>query len=122
MALALARPEIPACEDCGRWLYDKDWKQSRRAGKPVPRPAGVPTPCALCPKSAGTGRPNPAAELSGRNAKTLALYHQAKAGLPVPADPIARRNLGVIERVTRQVERQQSDPLPLLLAMFSKGT
>lgn len=120
LQLALVHPEIPSCADCARWVHDpKTWKQSTRGGRPVARPAAAPPPCYLCPKS-DADRPSPENELSARNWRTLELYYQAKAGLPVPEDPIVRRNFGLIAWTLADVARRQGNVLSLYPLLASR--
>lgn len=111
--LLLAHPELPTCADCRAWLHDKDWRVSRRAGRPVPRPPGTPLPCPRCPKSED-GRPNPGAELSAKNARAYHLALAARAGAAVAADPIVERNLALVQSAADQYERGRERLLTLL--------
>jgi hypothetical protein len=117
VAVHVAHGEIPSCTDCRLWLYGPDWRRTMRAGQPVARPPAAPSPCHKCPKSRD-GRPNPAADLRGRNWLTYLLYQAVKAGLPMPDDLIAARNCAMIQMATDRLERQQGDIRLLLKTLF----
>jgi hypothetical protein len=55
------------------------------------------------------GRPNPGAELTGRNAQTWELYLAVQAGYPCPEDPIVRRNFALIRWTESEAERSRFD-------------
>ncbi len=123
MQLLLLHPEVPTCEDCRKWLYKDDWSISMRAGQQVPRPRGSPLPCVNCPKSGKHNKPNPTAELTGRNGAAYELWLAARAGLDVPDLPVVYRDLvliqGVVERVER-MERQRADVARLFPLLTKK--
>ncbi len=102
----MAHPEIPACADCQAWMYDSDWRPSRRLGKPVPRRPGVPTPCYRCPKSED-GTPNPDAELSARNWHAYGYYRQCKEDDThlLPRDRVVLRNNATIAAVEQRLQQ-----------------
>ncbi len=116
--LHLARPEIPTCQDCQTWVHDDRWRRTEyrlvRGGPKIPLPnfKGI-TPCVLCPKSIrspdGSARPNPGADLAGRNWQALQLYTAVRAGAPMPDDGIAVKNCALIQGVVDQYERQQRE-------------
>ena len=99
--------------DCQAWLHDKDWRVTKRAGQPVPRAPGLPLPCGTCPKSTD-GKPNPGAELTGRNARAYEYYLSVRAGCGAADDPIVRANCALIQSVVERVERARSDVRNLL--------
>jgi hypothetical protein len=123
VGLLLAHPELPSCAACQEWLYNPEtWRPYEAGGRPVRRPRGTPTPCCKCPKSRDRVHPAPEAELSAKNLRSLELYQRIRAGQPMPADPIIRKNCGLIRMVEEQVQReQQRDFLELLkIVLFVK--
>jgi hypothetical protein len=121
VAILLAHPEIPSCEDCRSWLYRDDWTKSTRAGSPVPRPPGTPLPCHQCPKS-HDARPHPEIDLTPRHRLALNLYYQVRAGLPMPDDGAVRRNCGLIHQAAEAVGRHRSDMRPFLSLLLMATT
>lgn len=116
--LFLDHPEIPSCADCQKWLHNPDWSRTERPkGTPLLRPQGSPTPCWKCPK-AEAGKPNPGAELTGRNWQAFHFYLQIKAGMPMPDDAIVRDNCAAIRLVEDLVQRQRTDIHGLLRALY----
>ncbi|MBI1914545.1 MAG: hypothetical protein HYS12_07380 [Planctomycetes bacterium] len=59
--------------------------------------------------------------MNARNARTLALYYEIRAGTPMPDDPIVKLNCGIIERVLSQVTLLKQDVSGLALALFGRG-
>lgn len=130
--LLLANPEIAgrSCEDCKRFLFHdtgerlSNKKVLRGDGQPMERPqAGrVYTPCRICPKIPHGEEPAPenAVELSDKNRAAYWHYLQCKGVGQWPDDPIVRRNAGIIRMVEDDVDRQQRDLVPLLLAMLKR--
>ncbi|MFN3151385.1 hypothetical protein [Bremerella sp.] len=103
------------CQQCAAWIYDLETgqRQTVRTGPdrrevPQPRPAGVPTPCASCPKQ----NPEHARrlQLSAKNRRTFQLWRCAKAThfhcVPhhLKHDTILARNFAHLDDVARQVE------------------
>jgi len=103
------------CDLCAKWIYDLETgqRQTVRVGPhrreiPQPRPAGVPTPCAACPKQ----NPDQAQRLrlSPKNRKTFQLWRYAQAThfhcVPehLRRDPFLARNFAQLDEVARQVE------------------
>lgn len=111
----LAHPEIPTCGECAKYRTNTDFSFSKRDGKRVPRAAGEQTPCWKCPKAV-EGRPNPGADFSGKNLLAYHLYLTIQAGMPMPDDPIVRRNCALIRMV--QDQYQQLQPYLATLAVF----
>jgi hypothetical protein len=100
-------PELPTCEDCQTYVYDADWRKTERRGLPVLRASygrELSLPCHMgkCPKSTDR-RPNPGAELNGKNWLAYTLYTEIKAGRPMPDDAIVVRNCGLIRLVEDRV-------------------
>lgn len=121
--MLLTHPELPTCDDCLVWLYDREWKRATRGGKEVRRPAGASTPCHLCPKSRDC-KPNPDAELSQKNSRALQLYMEIKAGRPMPDDRIVQRNCALIRWVEDGVARGQlagANVTPIIQAVLARG-
>ncbi len=100
-----------SCSDCVKWVFDDGGKVSMRAGLPVLRPKGSPTPCQKCPKIPASVpekiREN-AIELSDKNAQAWQHYLECRAVGAFPDDPIVRRNA----RILRDVYDER-DQLPL---------
>jgi hypothetical protein len=116
VAAWLAHPELPGCADCKAWLYDVRWKRCTRAGQPVPRPEGTPTPCHKCPKG-----PTPfEKELTPQNLAALRHYQECKATGRFPVDAVVERNAGLIRMVEDGHDRSKLDFSPLLLALAGK--
>jgi len=98
-------------------MYDiKTGQKQTRGGRPIPRPAGTPTPCHQCPK----GSPEEAKdrELSDKNARAWWYYRQARAplGQQLPADAIVHRNHAIIDQVVRDAEEYRAAMPALALA------
>lgn len=123
MWVALAHAEVPTCEECQRFLHDKDWRPVKRLGQKVARPPGAQPPCWKCPKSGPTnGHPVPEADMIGRNARAWELYLTIQAGASMPDDEIVRQNCALIQLVVEQerATRQGGEPIALaLLASLS---
>lgn len=122
MWLALAHPEIDArsCDDCERWLYDEDGKRSERAGAPVPRLPGMPTPCHKCPKIP-RGKPprrESAVQLTDRNRRAYLHYLECRATGRFPDDALVARHAAIIRSVHDEWDRV---PLRRLLAVLGRG-
>jgi hypothetical protein len=103
------------CRRCQTWLYDDDHRVVTRAGQPVRRPHGSPTPCWKCPKqspavAAGCERDLP------RTSRLLDLYFRVRATFGrclsdrEAADPLTARNLAIIDAIVRQWELGQPAP------------
>lgn len=108
MGMHVRHGEIPTCEDCRKYVYDKDWRPYKgRGGQDrMLRSPRDPLPCIRCPKAA-KGKPNPGADLIGRNWKTWLYFLKARAGLPVPDDPLLHENIGLISMIV-EGQRWQS--------------
>ena len=118
--MAIQHPEVPACSDCQAFMYDpKTWKICTRGGKPLPRTKNAPTPCYQCPKS-DDGRPNPGAELRGRNARIYELYLMVRAGVPMPDDLAIHRNLALVQLVVDRAHMVNASVQPLAQALLSQ--
>lgn len=117
--MLLQHPEVPRCADCQRWFYDDKWQLSTRGGQPVPRTKGTPTPCFRCPKSLD-GRPNPGAEMHGRNARIYELYLMIRAGMTMPDDLAVRRSCALIQLVVDRVQMQNASVEPLARALAGR--
>ena len=114
MRLLLHHPEVAtrSCGDCQKWLYDdKTGERVKRAGRDIPRPKGVPTPCSLCPKRSPEEAPK--LELSHKNLLTLQFYYRSKAvefrnlSERWANDPIIQRNFAAIENELKQFDRKR---------------
>jgi len=101
----LAHPDLPTCEVCRRWMVDtQQWRLNRnRHGEPTRRPSYSPTPCNQCPRRDG----NDKIVLSRKNRQTMDCYFEHKATGGTVADPIARRNFGLLERLFDRHRREQ---------------
>lgn len=119
-ALLLLHPGAAAidCDACARWIYDLETgqRQTIRTGAnrrevPQPRPAGVPTPCASCPKRSPEHAL--ALQLSAKNERTYRLWRHARAThfhcVPdhLKHDPILANNFAHLDDVARQVGQAQ---------------
>jgi hypothetical protein len=91
--------------------------------RPIPRPPGVAPPCYRCPKAQGKGKPNPAAEMRGRNAVAYQTYLAGKAGLPISGDAVTAQLFATIQMVVDQAQRRaaKEGPLPDLLMLLLAG-
>jgi len=87
-------------------MYSTTWRRVKRAGQPVPRPPGTPTPCFRCPKIPADKDPLPAnaVELSAKNHRAYQLYLQVKAGRPMPDDPIVHENCGMLRQLEDSIQ------------------
>jgi hypothetical protein len=92
--LALLHPRVAArpCDECRRWQYLPDGTVLTRGGRPVPRPAGAPTPCRTCPKVPPGAPPVPesAVELGDQLQRAWEFYRECRAVGDFPADPLVR--------------------------------
>lgn len=117
-------PELPSCHDCQKWIHDDQWRTTKRAGKPIPRPPNARPPCWKCPKSEDKKSPCPDAELSDRSLMTLQVYYQIKAGMPMPRDSVVAWYCGVIRWLEEQIDRgrlESAAALPLALLASTVG-
>lgn len=111
-----------SCADCLKFAYDESGKVSRRAGLPVLRPPGTPTPCDKCPKipaDAPTRSREHAIELSDRNIQAYGHYLECRAIGQFPDDPIVRRNARIIRAVCDEQERLPMARIAAALATLS---
>jgi len=108
------------CEDCAKWIYDDDGKQVQRAGLPVVRPPGVPTPCHKCPKIPDGAEPvrSNAGELDDRGFQAYRHYLECRAVGQFPDDPIVRRNARIFRAAHDAADQK---PLWRLVAMLGLG-
>ncbi len=85
-------------------------KLLKRAGKPVARPDGQPTPCHKCPKIPNDVAPRPwnAVELTVKNLRAIRFHEQCKAVGEFPDDPIVKRNAGLIESTLADIRDSQA--------------
>lgn len=110
----MEHPEVAGrpCEECKRWMYDRDGKKTLRRGLPVLRPANVPTPCSSCPKKSPAEAPQ--YELSFKNSQAVNLYYQTRAMSAGNLtsrqrfDPLLAKNMALIDRIIRPIEAQQA--------------
>lgn len=123
--LRLCHPDLPRCDDCQRWLFDPadGWRLSRNLAtdEPVPRPAGSPPPCDVCPKCFGSEERSPVAgrrcDLSAKNERTIELYYEVQAthgrslSGRAACDPLLAQNLGAIASVLAEFRRQEQERL-----------
>lgn len=132
--MILAHPKIAArsCEDCHRFLYDADGKQTMKASGPGPlapkvpvrRPLGTVPPCYSCPKipeDSDGPRPGLAVELSDRNLFAYQHYLECRAVGQFPDDAIVRRNAAIIRGVEDGMRPDVGAKLDLLLGLLLKG-
>jgi hypothetical protein len=116
--LLVLHPQIlhQSCADCRRWLFDDRHRKLLRGGQPIERPAGVPTPCASCPKGdMATG------EWFDRRADALrwliALNYRVQATCGACLDRRQRRDgrlhhdLALVHTTLRRIERAQAAEL-----------
>lgn len=114
MKLLVLHPQLlqRTCADCRNWIYDERHQPLTRGGQPIPRPAGVPTPCTTCPKGNALD-----GDYFDRHASGFAWLirrrHEAIAtggacfSTAERADPLLHRNLGIVEAVLRKLEIEQ---------------
>lgn len=115
-------PEVPTCTECQRWVFDATtWKKTLHRGEPMKRPPGHSPPCWSCFKGKETGRPTPEADLSAKNHQALSLYYEIQAGLPMPNDPIVRRNCGLIQWAVETHARAQGAVSTVLLSALASN-
>jgi hypothetical protein len=113
------------CEDCQKWVYDKNWRRAQRGGQDVPRPPGTPTPCQSCPKKS----PEHAKTLilTRRNSATLRRFYeqQATCGACLTEEEKGDAWLiylfGLIGKELRQFERQEQLEVVAKLCGAAKG-
>jgi hypothetical protein len=109
--LILFHPQLlkRTCALCRQWLFDDNHQPLMRAGQPIARPAGSPTPCWICPKhspaqSAGIDRDLP------RISHTLVRYFEVRAtqgrclSEREARDARLTRNLALVDAATRAWE------------------
>lgn len=106
----MLHPELPDCDECEVWMYDvKTWRRSTRSGRDVERPPGTHPPCWQCPKCKGHSKPSPDVgrrlRLSGRNLRTYARFWEHRAAGGVLADPITRKNFGLLLSIFEGLDR-----------------
>lgn len=110
--------DIPACAECVRWLFDKNWKIVRSLGQPVPR-GKSPTPCWKCPKG-----PKPFENESTPRTAAAIEYHSlcaADAGLTLPRDRRVIENNALIDRIRDRLLREQTQALGSLALLLAPG-
>lgn len=93
-----------------------------RAGKPIPRPPGVLTPCAKCakiPDDKPKSRDH-AIEPTTQTRRTLTHWFECRAVGVYPDDPIVRRNAAIIRRVHDEYERHTNPAVGLLRVLLAK--
>jgi hypothetical protein len=118
LRLLLWHPGVAAirCRDCERYVYDLETGKLKtyrsgpsREEKPQLRPAGTLPPCGDCPK--GGKHREWETRLSAANLKTLALYRETRAGVPLSRaerrDSIVRENMALIDGLVRDWERHR---------------
>jgi hypothetical protein len=109
--LLLFHPQLlkRTCASCRQWLYDDRHHIVTRAGQPVCRPPGSPTPCWKCPK----GSPAQSAGLErdlDKIGATVDLYFRVRAtagrclSQREAADLLTVRNLSIVEAIVRKWE------------------
>lgn len=108
MRLLLLHPEVAcrSCEDCKKWLYDKDGRLAMRGDKPMDRPATIKVVCetaAGCPK----GTPEKQVVLSRKNQTAYYHYRQCAAVGKFPDDGIVMRNAEIIKSVIDEVREMR---------------
>lgn len=114
MRLIVLHPHIlnQNCADCRRYIYDDRGQRMQRAGRPIERPAGVPTPCAGCPKqdpADGAYFDRHAADFAWLIRRRYEAMGTGGACFSAAerADPILHRNLGIVEAVLQKLESQE---------------
>ena len=118
----MSHPNLPTCDDCKKWVHDKDWKRSERRGLPILRGPNDPTPCQVCPKIPRGAAPIPdnAVSLLAKNTEAYWYYHQCQADQTaiLPRDRIVVRNNALIKLVLESQDRGARDSVnSLLLAL-----
>lgn len=110
-------PDVAArsCGDCRRFQYADEPgkfapKPLTRAGLPVLRPKGAPTPCSWCAKQPPDvpdweRTPDTAVELSPANWRAYMHYLECKAVGQFPDDPIVRRNAALFAQAEKVADR-----------------
>lgn len=128
LALRIQHPELPECESCQRWLYDDQWRQTKRGSNPVSRPPGTKPPCWKCPKTAGLPlerrTPEYATNLSERNLRAYWYYRRCLVdGGQFSRDPLVIRNNALIQELLDQIDRQAlqsaAGVIPALLTVLT---
>lgn len=121
MKLRILHPAFAdrSCDECEKYLYDeKGYLVTRRGNGNIPlpqvRPAGVPTPCAVCPKIPA-GEPtkdrSKAIELTPDNALAFSHYRECKAVGRFPDDPLVSRDAAIIAGVVDAIYDARQDAL-----------
>lgn len=111
--MALSHPEIPTCDDCQTWVYDREWRRGER------REYGNATPCRRCPKGKLDARPHPEKDLSDRNWQAWMHYQECRAVNHFPDDPIVRRNAAIIRAAEDSAARSMEGGMLGLLSVVA---
>ncbi len=119
--LLMTHPNLPTCEDCKKWLFDREWNPVPKRGDPndyEERPIalnGKPdTPCYSCPKipmdKKQVASPEHAIELSDRNKRALWYAYQCEADDThlLPRDLTVVRNNALVKLAKENLERDQN--------------
>jgi hypothetical protein len=113
--LLLFHPQLVnrTCASCRLWLYDDQHRFVTRAGRPVRRPQGSPTPCWKCPKQSAAQSAGYERDLDKIGA-TIDLYFRVRAtagrclSQRESADSLTVRNLSIVDTIVRQGEFAQA--------------
>ena len=115
MKLLLFHPQLlkRTCASCRQWLYDDQHRFVTRAGQPVRRPPGSPTPCWKCPKGSPAQSAGYERDLDKIGA-TMDLYFRVRATVGrclsqrEAADSLTVRNLSIVDAIVRKGEAAQA--------------
>ncbi len=110
--LLLFHPQLlkRTCQQCQTWLFDDQHRLVQRAGRPVRRPPGSPTPCWNCPKKSPAEARGFERDM-GKISRTLELYCQVRATAGrclsdrEASDPLLARNLAIVDAIVRRGQR-----------------
>ncbi|MDB5312655.1 MAG: hypothetical protein JWO38_6857 [Gemmataceae bacterium] len=124
--VALLHPEWDRpCGVCETYLFRDDGAVTRRAGLPVLRPAGTPTPCGKCAKVPAAARQQGlpwqdlrklAEDLTPQNRAAWQFYRECRAVGSFPDDPLVRWAAVLIRDVEAVAERQPLERLTAAVA------
>ncbi len=124
--LRLFHPEFAGrtCASCKEWVYQDDGTIQLRAGEPVKRFRGAPTPCGTCPKiPSGLPKcPESAVEPSEKSARIYQHYRECRAVARFPDDPIVKRHAAIIRALHDERDRLPLERLTVALGVLTRGS
>ncbi|HEX3728030.1 MAG TPA: hypothetical protein VHV08_17385 [Pirellulales bacterium] len=117
MKLLLFHPQLlhRTCDRCRTWLYDDKHQVMTRAGCPVRRPSGSPTPCWQCPKQSPEQARGYEYDMR-RIARRIELYFQVRATSGrclderAARDALVARHLALVDTLVRAWELARGLP------------